>query len=126
MPLPAVQGVHMQAREQVAIARSRWRAAEDRLYPTLVADPSSYQRGIGAIQAVVAELRRRADDVQGLVAATADPDALVGAACPDGVSIPTDLLVAVACGMVDRQLSADQENRRREEAITAARGAGRP
>nr|MBA3907133.1 hypothetical protein [Pseudonocardiales bacterium] len=40
----------------VAQARSRWRAAEDRLYPTLINDPSSYQRGLADVQAVVAEL----------------------------------------------------------------------
>ncbi|NMI01336.1 hypothetical protein [Pseudonocardia acidicola] len=110
----------------MARARSLWRAAEDRLYPTLISDPSSYQRGIAAIQAVVAELRRRCTDTQQLIAAEAAPDELLAAACPGGTVIPADLLVAVACGMADREMSAEKERRRRAEAIETARAAGRP
>lgn len=106
------------------IARARWRAAEDRLYPTLLADPAAYQRGIAAVQAVVGELRRRAADVAALVTAEGAPDELVAAACPAGVPVPMDLLVAVACGIRDRELAAERENRRWEDAIAAARAAG--
>ena len=106
------------------VARARWRAAEDRLYPSLLADPAGYQRGIAAVQAVLAELRRRANDVSDLVGIESAPDDVVGTACPDGVALPVDLLVAVACGMRDRELTAEQDHRRRQAAIDAARAAG--
>lgn len=108
----------------LVIARARWRAAEDRLYPTLLADPSAYQRGIAAVQAVVGELRRRDATVADLVAFETEPDELLGAACSAGVTVPVDLLVAVACGIRDRELSADESNRRRSDVIDAARAAG--
>jgi hypothetical protein len=107
-------------------ARARWRAAEDRLYPTLLADPTAYQRSIAAVQAVVEELRRRATDLSALLAAEAAADELVGTACPAGVPVPADLLVAVACGMRDRELTAEIDGRRRESAVRAAREAGSP
>lgn len=109
---------------ELVIARARWRAAEDRLYPTLLADPVAYQRGIAAVQAVIGELRRRAVSVGDLVAAEAAPDELLGAACPGGVPVPVDLLVAVACGIRDRELTAQESSRRRAEVIDAARAAG--
>ncbi|MFC4947293.1 hypothetical protein [Pseudonocardia sp. GCM10023141] len=106
------------------IARARWRAAEDRLYPTLLADPTAYQRGLAAIQAVVEELRRRDVDVAGLMAFETAPDEVLEVACPGGVAVPVDLLVAVACGMRDREITAAATARRREEAVQAARTAG--
>jgi hypothetical protein len=108
----------------VAMARTRWRTAEDRLYPTLIADPGSYQRSISQIQAVIAELRRRCNSVEDLVAAEAAPEELLGAALPGGSSVPVDLLLGVALGMADREIAADQERRRREAAIASARAAG--
>jgi hypothetical protein len=108
----------------VRVARARWRAAEDRLYPSLLTDPSAYQRCMTALQAVVAELRDRARDAAGLMAAEAGAERLVATACPDGVPIPAELLVAVACGTVDRELSAESERRRRLAAVDAARAAG--
>ncbi|WP_103384034.1 hypothetical protein [Pseudonocardia dioxanivorans] len=109
----------------VAMARNRWRAAEDRLYPTLIADPGSYQRSINAIQAVVTELRKRCTGVDDIIAAEAAPDELIATALPGGSVIPVDLLVGVACGMADREIAADTERRRREAAIEDARAAGR-
>ncbi|MBN9109133.1 MAG: hypothetical protein J0I34_10140 [Pseudonocardia sp.] len=109
----------------VAMARNRWRAAEDRLYPTLIADPGSYQRSINAIQAVVAELRKRCTGVEDIIAVEAAPEEIIAAALPGGSAIPTDLLLGVACGMADREISSDVERRRREAAIEAARAEGR-
>ncbi len=109
----------------VAQARSRWRAAEDRLYPTLINDPSSYQRGLADVQAVVAELRRRSRCAEELIAAEAASGELVATACPAGPAIPADLLVAVACGMADRELAAECERRRRAAVLDDARCAGR-
>lgn len=109
-----------------AVARVRWRAAEDQLYPGLLNDPTAYQRGLTALRLVSEELRSRAQDVDGLLAAEADAEGLVAATCPPGVPVPPGLLVAVACGMRDRELSAEREGSRREEAVRAAREAGAP
>jgi hypothetical protein len=109
----------------VRAARVRWRSAEDRLYPALLAAPTSYQRVIRAVQAVVAELRRQASDTAGLVEAERSAEELVATACPDGIGVPADLIVAVACGMLDRELTAEREQRRRKDAMDAARAAGR-
>jgi hypothetical protein len=109
----------------VAMARNRWRSAEDRLYPTLIADPSTYQRSIKSIQAVVAAIRERATGVDDIIALEAAPDDLLAAALPAGSPVPPDLLIGVACGMADREISADAERRRREAAIEQARAAGR-
>ena len=105
-------------------ARMRWRAAEDRLFPSLLTDPASYQRSVTAMQAVVTELRRRGGGPQGLLAAEASAVEVVATACPDGAGLPPDLLVAVACGTVDRELTAQREQRRRSAALAAARAAG--
>jgi hypothetical protein len=109
---------------EATAARARWRTAEDRLYPTLLADPHAYQRGLTAVQAVLDQLRRRDTDLAGLLAADAAPDELVAAACPGGSPLPAELLVGVACGLRDRELRARDDARRREEAVRAARAAG--
>jgi len=109
----------------VAAARARWRAAEDRLYPSVVSDPQGYQRGVVAVQAVVEELRRRAGDVADLVAAESAADEVVAAAGPQATGLPADLLVGVACGLLDREIAARQEGRRREQVVADARAAGR-
>ena len=106
------------------LARARWRAAEDRLYPSLLNDPTAYQRGIAAVQAVLGELRRRGHDVSDLLELEERADELLATACPGGIPLPADLLVAVACGMRDRELSAERVARRRAAAVDAARSAG--
>lgn len=113
----------------VRIARMRWRAAEDRLYPALLADPTSYQQTMTAVQAVVAEVRRRCHDLErgdpaGLLAAEAAAFEVVAVACPGGVPVPPELLVSVACSAVDRELTAWHEQRRRAAVLEAARAAG--
>lgn len=108
----------------VHTARARWRAAEDRLYPALLADPASYQRSLAAVQAVVTVLRTRTADVSDLVTSEAAPAELLAAACLAGPPAPADLLVAAACGMRDRELTAQQGARRHEDAVAVARAAG--
>ena len=108
----------------VLVARARWRSAEDQLYPSLLNDPAAYQRGIAAVQAVVEELRRCTDDVGDLIAVDDAPHEVLATACPSGFPISPILLIAVACSMRDREITADQEARRRDEAVRAARAAG--
>lgn len=106
------------------IARVRWRSAEDRLFPALLGDPNAYQRGVAAVQAVVEELRRREAGVTELLAVEAAPGELLAVACPSGPPISVELLVGVACCMRDRELTAQEQGRRREEAVQLARAAG--
>ncbi|WP_028936154.1 hypothetical protein [Pseudonocardia spinosispora] len=105
----------------VAGPRARWRAAEDRLYPTLITNPANYQRALTQVQAVVEELRRRGDDVAVLLAAETEPDQVLAAACPEGVGLPVDLLMGVACGMRDRELTAHRERVRVSRVVVDAR-----
>jgi hypothetical protein len=91
-------------RTQMA-ARARWLAAEDRLYPTLVTDPTGYERALRQIHAVVEELRTRAADLPGLLAAEAASDDVLAAACPEGCAMPVDLLIQVACAMRSREIA---------------------
>lgn len=106
-----------------AAAQERWRAAEDRLYPAVMADPGSYQRSLAAVQALVGALRVRAATVGDLIAAEADADALL-AEVADRPPLPADLLVQAACGMRDREIAAAREGERRAAALDDARANG--
>jgi hypothetical protein len=91
-----------------AVARARWRAAEDNLYPMLIADPVAYQHALGAVRAVLGELRLRATDLDGLIAAETSAEDVVATACPAGTELPARLLVGAACAMRDRELSTQE------------------
>jgi hypothetical protein len=109
----------------IATARMRWRAAGESLFPTLVADPSTYAKAVEAIGALAAALGRRRAGLAELAALLDAPEPLVvdeGIVLPPGVPVP--LLVAVACGMRERQLISEDVCREREAAIAAARAAG--
>lgn len=82
----------------------RWRGAEDHLYPTLISDPTGYQRALEQIHAVVAELRLRGDDLPALLTAEAAADEVLAAACPAGSALPADLVVRAACALRAREL----------------------
>jgi len=110
----------------IAAARARWRSAEDRLYPTLIADPTTYQRALGQVHAVLDELRRRGDDPSALLEAEAEEDGLLAVACPYGAVLPGELLVGVACGLRDRELTALAERKRVAAIVEAARSRGDP
>ncbi len=112
--------------DPVTAARARWRSAEDRLYPALIADPDGYQRALTVIQMVVAELHRRGDEDAVLLSADASPGALLAEVCPGGTGLPADLVVGVACSARDRQLAAEANQRRVDQAVAEAWGAGRP
>ncbi|HZZ45804.1 MAG TPA: hypothetical protein VFE65_02840 [Pseudonocardia sp.] len=98
------------------MARMRWNAAEDRLYPALIADPAGYERALGDIHAVVAELRLRAHDFPRLLEAEAAGQELVVDVCPNGSRIPVDLLIGAACAMRAREIAVDSTNAMRTEA----------
>ena len=109
------------------VARAQWRAAEERLLPTLIADPAAAARAVDAVHLLLAELRRHGDDPAALVAAAADPDALAAAAPLRGAGLPGELLVGVACGVRLRELQvilAEQDHRRTERLLQRARAAG--
>jgi hypothetical protein len=110
---------------EVATARMRWRAAAESLFPTLVADPSGYAGAVEAIGAVASALGRRNADLDDLVDAVAAPERLVAeleVRVPP--SVPVALLVAVACGMRERDLITEQVRRDRSAAVARARATG--
>jgi hypothetical protein len=92
--------------EPIVLARVRWRSAEDRLYPTLIADPVAYERALGAVQAVLTELRLRCADPAELIAVEEAPDELIAVALPSGAPAPVHLLIGAACAMRDREIAA--------------------
>lgn len=109
----------------VAQARLRWRSAGDALFPALVSDPTSYAGAVEAIGSVASELGARHADLDDLVAAMDAPDGLVaelGIPVPAGV--PVGLLVAVACGMRERELITEQVRADRAAAVAQARDIG--
>lgn len=112
---------------EVAVARTAWRAAGESLFPTLIADPAGYAGAVEAIGAVASAFRRRAAGLTDLVEAVNAPERLVaelGVRVPPGV--PVALLVAVACGMRERDLITEQVRRDRDAAVARARAAGSP
>jgi hypothetical protein len=109
----------------IGAARARWRAAEEHLFPVLLADPSGYQRAVVEVRAVVDELRVRSAAGADLLALERAAAEVVAAACPEGARLPAGLLMGVACGMLDRELLAEHARRRREQAVADARAAGR-
>jgi hypothetical protein len=92
-------------REQL-MARARWSSAEDRLYPALIANPAGYERALREVRAVLTELRRRAEDLPGLLASEASAAEVLTQACPDGPHLPVDLLVGAACAIRAREIAA--------------------
>jgi hypothetical protein len=112
--------------DPIFLARVRWRAAEDRLYPTLLADPIAYERALGAVQAVLRELRLRCADAADLVAVEKEPDELIAAALPAGVPAPVDLLVGAACAMRDREIAVQSAGQSAGQSPGADRGNGQP
>jgi hypothetical protein len=109
----------------IGAARVRWRAAEEHLFPMLVADPSGYQRAVVELRAVVDELRVRSAAGADLLALERVAAEVVAAACPEGARLPADLLMGVACGMLDREVLVEHARRRQEQAVADARAAGR-
>ena len=86
---------------EVVVARMRWRAAGESLFPTLIADPSGYSGAVEAIGAVASALRRRAAGLTDLVEAVKDGGFIID---------PTD--AGALAGAVER-LAADRTSRER-------------
>jgi hypothetical protein len=110
---------------EIAMARMRWRAAGESLFPALISDPASYSAAVEAIGAIASGLRGRNAQLADLARAVAAPDqeaADLGVQVPPGVPVP--LIVAVACGMRERDLIAEQAHRERTDAVDRARAAG--
>ncbi|MBN9099912.1 MULTISPECIES: hypothetical protein [unclassified Pseudonocardia] len=113
------------ASPEVAGARRRWRSAGESLFPALITDPSAYAGAVEVIGAVAAELGRRGAGLDDLVAAMNAPEHLLDELrirVPGGA--PGELLVAVACGMRERDLIAGQVRRDRAAAVARARESG--
>ena len=109
-------------------ARTQWRDAEERLLPTLIADPAAAARAVDAVHLLLAELRRRGDDPPTLVEAAADPDRLVATTRMPDPGLPAALLVGVACGVRLREIRtilAEQDHRRTARILDRGRAAGR-
>lgn len=94
--------------DRLAMARMRWRAAEDRLYPQVMTDPDIYQRVVSAVGAVVSELRRRAGTVEELLVLEAEPAEVLAATTVDraAAGIGDDVLLQAACSVRSRELAA--------------------
>ncbi|QJY46125.1 hypothetical protein [Pseudonocardia broussonetiae] len=104
--------------------RSRWRAAGEALFPTLMTDPPSYAGAVETIGALAAELGRRRADLPALVAAMTDPDAFLAECGRRPSAVPATLLVGVACGMRERDLIAEEVRAGHRSAIERSRAAG--
>ena len=108
-------------------ARARWRATADRVWPIAMTDPDGYRRVADLVGRVLAELRRRATTVDGLLALDADPRTVLRV-IPDGatsgVGGPRALFEA-ACAIRSDELDAATARVCRIRAIAAARQAGK-
>lgn len=127
MDPPAAAGGPVSDTADVDAARRRWRAAAEALFPSLIADASSYAAALEAIGAMAAELGSRAADLDALVAVIADPEGFAaGCAQEPPGAVPLPLLVGVACGMRERDLITEQVRRDHRAAIERSRAAGDP
>ena len=95
---------------EVASARMRWRAAEERLYPLALTDTDAYKDVVEAVGRVIAELRRRKATMRDLLDAEDDPSLLrLAEAEPRGpVAVDRASVVAAACALHSVQLAADR------------------
>jgi len=95
-------------------ARTRFRAAEARLYPMALMDPSGYEVVASLIGLVASELRRSSPDISsvlerrpaliGLVPRLAERAGLVGDLLP--ADLPADAVVDAASAVRCRELAA--------------------
>jgi hypothetical protein len=87
-------------RSTLAVARARWRAAENRLYPPAMTDTDAYMDAVEAVGRVLALLRTRCAREAELLAAETDEEVLglVGSGSRGRLSDRTDV-VAAACAL---------------------------
>jgi hypothetical protein len=105
-----------------------WRQGEERLYLAALGDIGLYQRTMTLVGITLDHLRTHGSGMPGLLAAAAQGPALVEEAVQgEAVStagIDPRLVVDAALALRHRELVAEQECRRRLEAIDAARRRG--
>lgn len=128
-----VTGQNAERAEALHRARVRWRAAEDRLFPTAVVDPDAYRRMLPVVGLLLKELRVGTTSLDQLLDLDADPAPLLaalpaeqaGRIQPAGSAGGVDRLILEAAFAVrDRELVAVAERDRRAVAIASARSAG--
>jgi hypothetical protein len=98
-----------------------WDQAEAKLFPLVMARPDVYERAVGMIAALAAQLRDTCPDVPALLAAHERGAALVGEPAPE---INPELVAAAACAMRYRELVTADAARQRLAALAQARGQG--
>ena len=115
------------ANHELGAARSRWSAAEARVYPLAMISVPAYQQAIEAVGGLLAFLREDVHDHQGLLAFSRDPtEALtrLDLGALQLVGLAPDDLDAAACATRDREITQAEDQQRRVEAFRAAREAG--
>lgn len=108
--------------EALRRARTRWRAAEDRLFPIALVDPDGYRRALSVVAGLLQELRVSTTSFDRLLALDVDPGPLLRAARAEGDA--DRLAVDASFAVRDRELVAATERDRRAGAVAAARSAG--
>jgi len=112
---------------RLKMLRSRWRAAEAKIYPMAMVDAESYQRAVTAVAAMIGDLRIDVHDLDDLVQRSLDPPAtlLRWAAGVDTGLLATDLVDA-ACAAREREIATGDQLRRRAVAIADGAARGEP
>lgn len=92
----------------LVVARRRWRAAEERLYPLALADTDAYMDAIEAVGRVVAELRQTSFTHADLIRNEVDHALLahVGTASRSPVPLEPAIVIAAACALRSAELGA--------------------
>ena len=116
------------ADHELGAARSRWSAAEARVYPLAMISVPAYQQAIEAVGGLLAFLREDVHDHQGLLAFSRDPtEALtrLDLGALQLVGLAPDDLVAAACATRDREITQAEDQQRRVEAFASGAGGRR-
>lgn len=98
-----------------------WDQAEAKLFPLVMARPDVYERAVGMIAALAAQMRDTCPDVPALLAAHERGAALVAEPAPE---INPELVAAAACAMRYRELVTADAARQRLAALAQARDQG--
>jgi hypothetical protein len=95
-------------RPNLAFARVRWRAAEQRIYPLAMTDTDAYMDAVEAVARVLTELRTRCTSEAELVAAETDDAVLelVGTGSRGPLAADRASVVAAACALRSVELKA--------------------
>jgi hypothetical protein len=91
---------------RVLLARVRWRAAEERLYPLALADTAAYQEAVTLVGRVLTELRASCANESELLAREADPELFALAEVTAPVPVSAADVVAAACALRSVELAA--------------------